>query len=95
MLLRGERGGGRAQAIRVTHSIPDCCGLVLRSEHGNIVHTGDWKIDEAPIDGQTFDRAMFESLGVALPALPCPAICPALPGRPASILRCKPQHSFF
>ncbi len=26
--------------IRVTHSIPDCCGLVLRSDHGTIVHTG-------------------------------------------------------
>ena len=27
--------------IRVTHSIPDCCGLVLRSQHGTIVHTGE------------------------------------------------------
>jgi hypothetical protein len=47
----------------VTHSIPDCCGLVLRSEHGTIVHTGDWKIDEDPVDGEAFDRETFDMLG--------------------------------
>ena len=49
--------------MRVTHSIPDCCGLILRSEHGNIVHTGDWKIEEDPVDGQMFDRTVFEQIG--------------------------------
>lgn len=49
--------------MRVTHSIPDCCGLVLRSDHGTIVHTGDWKIDENPVDGEVFDRDMFDQLG--------------------------------
>ena len=49
--------------IRVTHSIPDCCGLVLRCEHGTIVHTGDWKIDEDPVDGEGFDRSAFDVLG--------------------------------
>ena len=47
----------------MTHSIPDCCGLILRSEHGNIVHTGDWKIEEDPVDGQKFDRTVFEQIG--------------------------------
>ena len=47
----------------MTHSIPDCCGLILRSEAGNIVHTGDWKIDETPLDGQHFDRQLFEEIG--------------------------------
>jgi hypothetical protein len=46
--------------IRVTHSIPDCCGLILRSDHGTIVHTGDWKIDETPADGDCFDRESFD-----------------------------------
>jgi mRNA degradation ribonuclease J1/J2 len=49
--------------VRVTHSIPDCCGMILRSEHGNIVHTGDWKIDEDPLDGNLFDRDAFEQVG--------------------------------
>eukprot|EP00884_Botryococcus_braunii_P003552 jgi/Botrbrau1/13198/Bobra.0351s0011.1 len=56
-------GPFECEPIRVTHSIPDCCGMVLRSDHGNIVHTGDWKIDEEPLDGQFFNRSMFESLG--------------------------------
>lgn len=47
----------------MTHSIPDCCGLVIRSEFGNILHTGDWKIDEEPLDGNTFDRSAFEMMG--------------------------------
>ncbi len=49
-------------AIRVTHSIPDCASIVLRCEDGNILHTGDWKIDEAPMDGQAFDREGFAAL---------------------------------
>ncbi len=54
----------------MTHSIPDCCGLILRSEHGNIVHTGDWKIEEDPVDGQMFDRTVFEQIGEsAIPLL--------------------------
>ena len=53
----------RIEPIRVTHSIPDCCGMILRSEHGNIVHTGDWKIDEDPLDNIAFDREAFEQVG--------------------------------
>jgi mRNA degradation ribonuclease J1/J2 len=49
--------------VRVTHSIPDCCGLIMRSEYGNIVHTGDWKIDEDPLDSNLFDRSAFEAIG--------------------------------
>jgi mRNA degradation ribonuclease J1/J2 len=59
----------RVEPIRVTHSIPDCCGLILRSEYGNIVHTGDWKIDDDPLDKVAFDRDAFEQVskeGVAL-----------------------------
>ena len=57
------------EPLRVTHSIPDCCGLILRSEFGNIVHTGDWKIDEDPLDGRTFDRSAFEDVGKECVAL--------------------------
>lgn len=53
----------RVEPFRVTHSIPDCCGMILRSEYGNIVHTGDWKIDEDPLDGHAFDREAFEAVG--------------------------------
>lgn len=50
------------EPIRVTHSIPDCCGLVLRCSDGTILHTGDWKIDETPLDGKVFDREGLEEL---------------------------------
>lgn len=69
MRERFALGPFECEPLRVTHSIPDCCGFVLRSEHGTIVHTGDWKIDEHPLDGQIFDRGAFEDLareGVAL-----------------------------
>lgn len=63
----GDVCARRCEPMRVTHSIPDCCGLVLRSEAGTIVHTGDWKIDETPLDGEAFDRPFFEQLGAWAP----------------------------
>ncbi|XP_078182151.1 RNA-metabolising metallo-beta-lactamase family protein isoform X2 [Carex rostrata] len=55
-------GPFEVEPIRVTHSIPDCCGLVLRCSDGTILHTGDWKIDESPLDGNVFDRETLEQL---------------------------------
>jgi mRNA degradation ribonuclease J1/J2 len=40
--------------------------MVLRCEHGNIVHTGDWKIEENPVDGEYFDKEYFQALGKPL-----------------------------
>ena len=51
------------ETFRVTHSIPDCVGCIFRSESGNIVHTGDWRIDENPVDGEEFDRSTLEKIG--------------------------------
>ena len=41
---RFSAGPFEIEPIRVTHSIPDCCGLVLRCADGTILHTGDWKV---------------------------------------------------
>lgn len=59
---RFQAGPFEVEPIRVTHSIPDCCGLVLRCGDGTIFHTGDWKIDESPVDGKIFDREALEEL---------------------------------
>ncbi|KAF5957323.1 hypothetical protein HYC85_004548 [Camellia sinensis] len=59
---RFNAGPFEIEPIRVTHSIPDCCGLVLRCADGTILHTGDWKIDESPVDGKVFDREALEEL---------------------------------
>lgn len=60
---RFQAGPFEMEAVRVTHSIPDCCGLIFRCSAGTIVHTGDWKIDENPVDGRLFDRAAWERVG--------------------------------
>jgi ribonuclease J len=49
--------------IRVTHSMPDCVALAIRTPVGTIVHTGDFKIDQTPIDGEHFDVHRFAELG--------------------------------
>jgi ribonuclease J len=49
--------------LRVTHSIPDCHALVLRTPVGIVVHTGDFKIDPDPLDGTAFDSEGFRALG--------------------------------
>src|SRR5262245_17657346 len=51
--------------IRVTHSMPDCVALAIHTPDGVIVHTGDFKIDQTPIDGEHFDVHRFAELGAA------------------------------
>jgi ribonuclease J len=51
--------------IRVTHSIPDCVALAIHTPIGIVVHTGDFKIDQTPIDGEHFDVHRFAELGSA------------------------------
>jgi len=51
--------------IRVTHSIPDCVALAIHTPVGVVIHTGDFKIDQTPIDGQHFDVHRFAELGAS------------------------------
>ena len=60
---RFTAGPFEVEPIRVTHSLPDCAAVALRSADGTVLHTGDWKIDEEPLDGERFDRDAFERLG--------------------------------
>jgi len=62
----GERvrvGVFEIEFLRVTHSIPDCVALAIHTPVGTIVHTGDFKVDQTPIDGQHFDLHRFAMLG--------------------------------
>ena len=51
------------EAVQVSHSIPDGVAYALRTPHGMIVHTGDFKLDQSPIDGRPTDLAHFARLG--------------------------------
>ncbi len=49
--------------IRVTHSIPDCVAVAIRTPQGVLLHTGDFKIDQTPLDGEAFDLHRLAQLG--------------------------------
>ena len=49
--------------VRVAHSIPDCVAVVLETDAGRVVHTGDWKLDHTPVDGLKTDVGRFAELG--------------------------------
>jgi ribonuclease J len=50
--------------LRVTHSIPDGMAVVIDTLYGSILHTGDFKIDQTPLDGRATDlHALAEEAG--------------------------------
>ncbi len=56
-------GAMTASFFRVSHSIPDAAGVVLRTPAGTVIHTGDFKFDHTPVDGQPTDLATLARLG--------------------------------
>jgi ribonuclease J len=58
-----ELGPFAFEPIRVTHSIADATALGIRTAAGLVVHTGDFKLDPSPPDGELTDEARFEALG--------------------------------
>ncbi|MBL8133953.1 MAG: ribonuclease J [Anaerolineae bacterium] len=62
-------GPFKIESFHVTHSIPDCVGFGINTPHGLVVHTGDYKFDNTPIDGKRTDYAKlaeFSRRGVLL-----------------------------
>ncbi len=49
--------------IHVNHSIPDACAFCIHTPLGNVVFTGDFKIDTTPVDGKVIDLERFGQLG--------------------------------
>jgi ribonuclease J len=60
---RFETGPFGVEPIRVTHSIVDGIGLAIDTPAGTIVHTGDFKLDPSPLDGEPPDYRRFAELG--------------------------------
>jgi len=49
--------------IAVNHSIPDALAVVIRTEAGTVLHTGDFKMDQLPLDNRLTDLRAFAKLG--------------------------------
>ncbi|HET7145889.1 MAG TPA: ribonuclease J [Gaiellaceae bacterium] len=56
-------GPFRIEFVRMAHSIPDAAAVVLETPGGLVVHTGDYKLDHTPVDGQRTDVGKLAELG--------------------------------
>lgn len=56
-------GKFNVEFIHVNHSIADSVAFAIHTRMGAVVHTGDFKIDSTPIDGEVIDLARFGALG--------------------------------
>ena len=56
-------GPFRIEGIRVTHSLMDCLALAVETPIGTVIHTGDFKIDNTPMEGEMFDFQRFAAYG--------------------------------
>lgn len=60
---RVELGSFSVEFIRVAHSVVDGCALAIRTPEGVVIHTGDFKLDQTPVDGELTDLATFARYG--------------------------------
>ena len=58
-------GSFEVEAVAVNHSIPDALALAITCGAGTVLHTGDFKMDQLPLDGRITDLTRFASLGAA------------------------------
>ncbi|HEY2435151.1 MAG TPA: ribonuclease J [Vicinamibacterales bacterium] len=60
---RIDVGSFTLEFLRVTHSMPDCAAVAIHTPAGVVLHTGDFKIDQTPLDGAPMDLHRFAELG--------------------------------
>ncbi|WP_371842625.1 ribonuclease J [Rhodococcus triatomae] len=60
---RTTHGPFECEYFAVNHSIPDALAVAIRTEAGVVLHTGDIKLDQLPLDGRLTDLAGFSRLG--------------------------------
>lgn len=65
-LIPGQRqriGAFELEPVRVNHSIPDATAIIYRTRAGTVVHSGDFKIEERPLDGEAFGHDALRAAG--------------------------------
>jgi len=60
---RVQVGSFSIEFLRVTHSMPDCVAVAIHTPAGTVLHTGDFKIDQTPLDGEHVDFQRLAQLG--------------------------------
>lgn len=58
-----QLGVFQVEFVRVVHAIPDPCAIVIHTPVGRLIHTGDWRFDDTPIDGKVANKARLRQLG--------------------------------
>jgi ribonuclease J len=58
-----ELGPFRVRWVPLSHSIPEANALLIGTRHGNIFHTGDWKLDETPVIGDPVAAEALKAIG--------------------------------
>lgn len=58
-----EAGSLSVEPVRITHSIPDTCAMAIRTRHGIVLMTSDFKFDFTPVDGKLTNIARLGELG--------------------------------
>jgi ribonuclease J len=58
-----KRGPFEIELIHLAHSIPDMRGVLLKTEAGSVLMTGDYKFDQTPVDGRPADVSRLAALG--------------------------------
>jgi len=56
-------GPFRLEFVRMAHSVPDSMAIVIETDAGRVLHTGDWKLDHTPVDGLKTDVGALAELG--------------------------------
>ena len=56
-------GPFECEFVAVNHSIPDALAVYIRTKAGKVLHTGDFKMDQLPLDGRITDLRHFARLG--------------------------------
>ena len=60
---REKIGDFDLEFVAVNHSIPDALAVLMRTEAGSVLHTGDFKMDQLPLDGRLTDLRTFAKIG--------------------------------